>query len=227
MLKALIIDDEPLAHDVIKHHLLKHPDIVVSGQCFHATEALHWLAENTVDVIFLDINMPVLSGMDMLRVLHNKPQVIIVSAYQEYALEGYELDVTDYLVKPVSEERLALALNKVRERCRKSEPSAVEKPTVVVKVDREKRKIEIDSISYLEAYGNYVKLWQSDSMLLVNSTLKQLVAELPEAQFIQVHKSFVVNAAKVIGVDTEHVRLQGEHLIKLGKVYKQALHHLF
>ncbi|MFC3093964.1 DNA-binding response regulator [Alteromonas sediminis] len=227
MLKALIIDDEPLAHEVIKHHIRKHPDIEVAGHCFHATEALHWLAEHSVDLIFLDINMPVLTGMEMLRVLHNKPQVIIVSAYQEYALEGYELDVTDYLVKPVSEARLSQALDKVRKRCQKSIPNAPSNPSIVVKVDREKRKIDINSILYLEAYGNYVKLWQNDTMLLVNSTLKQLVAELPDEQFIQVHKSFVVNTAVVIGVDSEHIRLKGEKRIKLGKVYKQTLNDLF
>ena len=226
MLKALIIDDEPLAHEVIKHHLNTHADIQLVGQCTHATEALHFLAENEVDLMFLDINMPVLSGMDMLKVLKNKPQVIVVSAYSEFALEGYELDVTDYLMKPVGEERLARALAKVRERLGNKSTDDKTVPSIVVKVDREKRKLEIDSITVLEAFGNYVKLWQGDSMLLVSSTLRQLIEQLPQNQFVQVHKSFVVNTAQVTGVDKDHVRMQGDQLIKVGKMYKSGLRDL-
>ena len=106
MIKALIVDDEPLAHSVILHHLKAHADVEVVGQCMNATQALSFLANNAVDLLFLDINMPELTGIEMLKVLANMPQVIIVSAYQEYALQGFELNVTDYLLKPVSAERL-------------------------------------------------------------------------------------------------------------------------
>ena len=102
MLKALIIDDEPLAHEVILHHLAQHADFNIVGRCYNATTALSWLANNQVDLLFLDINMPELSGIEMLKVLRKRPQVIIISAYQEYALQGFELDVTDYLLSEIT-----------------------------------------------------------------------------------------------------------------------------
>lgn len=237
MLKALIIDDEPLAHRVILHHLNHHNDVEVVKQCYNATEALAWLASHQADVLFLDINMPMLNGMDMLKVLANRPQVVIVSAYQEYALEGFELDVTDYLLKPVSAERLGAALEKVRNRYLLEHTQAQtqvgqihaqaqvepEPRHIVVKVDREVRQISLNDIDYLEAYGNYVKVWQGQQMVLANSTLKKLVAELPQGQFTQIHKSFVVRNSAVIGKDTESVILQRDVRLKVGKSFKPVL----
>ncbi|MDR6982232.1 DNA-binding LytR/AlgR family response regulator [Rheinheimera pacifica] len=221
MLKTLIIDDEPLAHQVIKHHLQGCNDISVLASCYNATEALRYLAQQQVDLLLLDINMPALSGIELLRVLHNRPAVIIISAYKEYAIEGFELDVVDYLVKPVSSERLFAALNKLRRRL-VAVKSATE-PYIVLKVDREQRKFLLNDISLLEAYGNYVKVWQHQQMTLVNSTLKRLLQQLPSQQFVQVHKSFVVNKDKVLAADSEQLRLDGDQLIKVGKLYKQRL----
>jgi len=221
VLKTLIIDDEPLAHQVIKHHLQGCNDISVLASCYNATEALRYLAQQQVDLLLLDINMPALSGIELLRVLHNRPAVIIISAYKEYAIEGFELDVVDYLVKPVSSERLFAALNKLRRRL-VAVKSATE-PYIVLKVDREQRKFLLNDISLLEAYGNYVKVWQHQQMTLVNSTLKRLLQQLPSQQFVQVHKSFVVNKDKVLAADSEQLRLDGDQLIKVGKLYKQRL----
>ena len=152
MLNTLIIDDEPLAHDVIKHHFQDQLDFKTVGNCYNATQALRYLANHQVDLLILDINMPALSGIELLKVLVNRPQVIIISAYQEYALEGYELDITDYLLKPVSLQRFLLALDKV-----------------------------------------------------------------------QIHKSFIVNRQHINAADTEHVRLAGDKVIKVGKSFKDSL----
>ncbi|MDC8829661.1 LytR/AlgR family response regulator transcription factor [Alteromonas gilva] len=222
MLNTLIIDDEPLAHKVIMHHLVSHTDINVVKHCYNATEALAWLASDSADLLFLDINMPALSGMDMLKVLANRPQVIIVSAYQEFALQSYELDVTDYLLKPVSAERLSLALDKVRSRV-VSAPVPALPQDIVIKVDREQRRVAPGDITYLEAYGNYVKVWCGDTMLLANSTLKQLVAQLPGQMFTQIHKSYVVRNAAVIARDSESVMLQNKQRLKVGKSFKAVL----
>jgi DNA-binding LytR/AlgR family response regulator len=233
MIKALLVDDEPLAHDVILHHLKAHSDIDVVGQCVNAAQALGFLANNTIDLLFLDINMPELSGIDMLKVLANMPQVIIVSAYQEYALQGFELNVTDYLLKPVSAERLQQALDKVRDRLdHLSTPIIIdEKPSapehIVLKVDRGQRKFEFNEITYLEAFGNYVKLWQGESMVLISSTLKNLLEQFPSQQFIQCHKSFVINRDCVIGLNTDSIELQTGHKIKVGKSFKPSLNGLF
>lgn len=223
MLKAIIVDDEPLAHQVIMHHLAIHSDINVIGHCYSAIEALTTLAKTNIDLLFLDINMPELSGIEMLKVLANRPQVIIISAYQEFALAGFELDVTDYLLKPVSAERLHQALDKVRARVNannNTENLSNSSANIVLKVDREKRKFQLSSISFLEAYGNYVKVWQQDQMTLVTSTLKHLLSELPEQLFVQVHKSFVINREKVTAVTTDSITLECGTNIKMGKSFK-------
>ena len=221
MLNTLIIDDEPLAHQVIKHHLQACDDINVLASCYNATEALRYLAQQSVDLLLLDINMPALTGIELLRVLHNRPQVIIISAHKEFALDGFELDVVDYLLKPVSAERLLTALNKVRRRIAAVKPLAIS--YIVLKVDREQRKFQLNDISMLEAYGNYVKVWQGAEMTLVSSTLKQLLQQLPQPQFVQVHKSFIVNKDRIVAVDNAQIRLDGNQHIKVGKLYKQAL----
>lgn len=221
MLNTLIIDDEPLAHDVIKHHFQDQLDFKTVGNCYNATQALRYLANHQVDLLILDINMPALSGIELLKVLVNRPQVIIISAYQEYALEGYELDITDYLLKPVSLQRFLLALNKVRRRV--SQQLDVRPDYIVLKVDREKRKFNVADITLLEAYGNYVKLWQGTQMSLVSSTLKLLLQQLPSQQFVQIHKSFIVNRQHINAADTEHVRLAGDKVIKVGKSFKDSL----
>ncbi|GAB2916889.1 LytR/AlgR family response regulator transcription factor [Rheinheimera gaetbuli] len=221
MLKTLIIDDEPLAHQVIKHHLQGCDDVAVLASCYNATEALRYLAQQQVDLLLLDINMPALTGIELLRVLQNRPAVIIISAYKEYALEGFELDVVDYLLKPVSAERLFAALNKVRRRLAAVKPAT--EPYIMLKVDRGKRKFLLSDISLLEAYGNYVKVWQGQQMTLVSSTLKRLLQQLPAQQFVQVHKSFVVNKDKIVAVEQEQLRLDANEPVKLGKLYRQQL----
>lgn len=221
MLNTVIIDDEPLAHNVIQHHLTERDDISLVANCYSATEALHYLAHHQVDLMLLDINMPALSGIDMLKVLSNRPAVIIISAYQEYAIDGFALDVVDYLLKPVSAERLAEALNKVQRRIDTAVIAV--NPYLMLKVDREKRKFLLGDISWIEAYGNYVKVWQGEQMTLVSSTLKRLLQQLPRQQFVQVHKSFVINKDKVIAVDNDHVRIEGDKVVKVGRLYKQFL----
>jgi len=238
-LSALIVDDEPLAHQVLLHHLQDQTDIQVVGQCYNATQALQFLASNKVELLFLDINMPALSGMEMLRVLAEKPQVVIVSAYQEYALEGFELDVTDYLLKPVSKERLNSALNKVRKRhemvCGETQSVGKNKAQpvnhIVLKVGREKRKFVLKDVQYFEAYGNYVKLWSNNKqdncdradMTLVNTTIKRLLENLPIDSFVQIHKSFVINKKHVQIQNSDFVQLSCGDKIKIGKAYKKLM----
>lgn len=226
MINAIIVDDEPLAHEVIAHHLQALRDVNIIFQCHSAAEALSWLANNSADLLFLDINMPQLNGIDMLKVLAKRPQVVIISAYQEYALQGFELDVTDYLLKPVSEQRLSQALDKVRQRNLTINPvnhkSTVEQH-ILLKVDREQRKFKLADISLLEAYGNYVKLWQGNHMTLVSSSLKQLAEKLPNDQFVKVHKSFIVNSDEVTAFSKDALELVGGRNIKIGNAFKEGI----
>ncbi|NDV90947.1 response regulator [Alteromonas sp. 345S023] len=219
MITALIVDDEPLAHTVILHHLHQHKDIHIVGQCFNAADTLTYLAKHPVDLLFLDINMPALSGIEMLKVMANPPEVVVVSAYSEYAVDGFELDVADYVLKPVSANRLAKALEKVRSRI----DSQNDVPFLRVKVGREHHRLKVEDIRYLEAYGNYVKVWNEKDMVLVNSTLKQLFEALPRRDFIQIHKSFVVNKHKVTSTTSDTVVVANASQLKIGKSYKSSI----
>jgi len=221
LLSTLIIDDEPLAHNVIKHHLQGCSDIAVVASCYNATEALSYLARHQIDLLLLDINMPALSGIELLKVLQQRPHVILISAYKEYALEGFELDVVDYLLKPVSAERLHQAIHKVQRRIGEAKPAA--DSYVALKVDREKRRFLLNEIILLEAYGNYVKVWHGQQITLVSSTLKRLLLQLPRQQFLQIHKSLVVNKNHVVAVDGDLVQLATDKVVKAGKRYKQNL----
>ncbi|URQ92669.1 response regulator transcription factor [Pseudoalteromonas sp. SCSIO 43101] len=216
MIKAIIVDDEPLAHQVILHHLESYSDIKVASQHFSAKDALYELAKSTIDVVFLDINMPELSGLELIQALANPPQIIIVSAYEEYAITGFELNVTDYLLKPVSAKRVQQAINKVRERIYLAPKSK----SITLKIDREKRKLSLDTIKYIEAYGNYVKVHQDDQTILATTTLKQLLEQLI-GSFTQIHKSYIVNNNRVIAITNEHVELDNGDKIKIGKSFKE------
>ena len=216
VIKAIIVDDEPLAHQVILHHLESYSDIRVVSQHFSAKDALYELAKSTIDVVFLDINMPELSGLELIQALANPPQIIIVSAYEEYAITGFELNVTDYLLKPVSAKRVQQAINKVRERIYLAPKSK----SITLKIDREKRKLSLDTIKYIEAYGNYVKVHQDDQTILATTTLKQLLEQLI-GSFTQIHKSYIVNNNRVIAITNEHVELDNGDKIKIGKSFKE------
>lgn len=227
MIKAIIVDDEPLAHDVLKHHLREHSDLQIVAQCANATEALAVLANQTIDLLFLDVQMPALTGIELLKVMANKPQVILVTAYKEYALEGFDLDVTDYLLKPVSAKRLSQAIDKVRARHKNSASAAnnTAKTTshVTLKVDRSKQKFAIKDIDYIEAYGNYVKIWHASNATLVSSTLKNLLDEVPCGTLLQTHKSFAVNVNKIQSVGTDKIILTNGSMVKVGKSFKRTV----
>lgn len=229
MLKALIIDDEPLAHEVILHHLKSYPEISIVGHVYSASQALNILSKQAVDVLFLDINMPELSGISMLKVMAIKPQVIIITAHKEHAIEGYDLDVADYLLKPVTAPRLEKAIKKVKNNVRlKTKSKNVEcAHSILLKTGRRSEKFIIGNIEYLEAYGNFIKLWQGNDFTLVNCTLKELLAKLPSTEFFQIHKSFIINKAKVVALETNNITLSNGIILKVTRSYKKNLHAIF
>ena len=229
MIKAIIVDDEPLAHDVLKHHLREHSDLQIVAQCANATEALAMLANQAIDLLFLDVQMPALTGIELLKVMANKPQVILVTAYKEYALEGFDLDVTDYLLKPVSAKRLSQAIDRFEPaKMRSNSASAANNAAkttshVTLKVDRSKQKFAIKDIDYIEAYGNYVKIWHASNATLVSSTLKNLLDEVPCGTLVQTHKSFAVNVNKIQSVGTDKIILTNGSMVKVGKSFKRTV----
>lgn len=226
-LRALIIDDEPLAHKVIMQYAAELPFLEIVGQCYKATEAYAYLEGDDVDLLFLDINMPRLKGLDFLRTLANPPQVIITSAYEEYALEGYELRVTDYLLKPFRFERFLKAVNAARQ----TFPGESSSPTdtgdqapdrLFVKVDKRQLQLRFTDIHYLESYGNYVKIWTATDCHLTARTLTSFEAELPE-DFARVHKSFILRKSEIDYVEGALIALRSGKAIPVGKNYRAAV----
>lgn len=230
--KLLIVDDEPLAHQVLLHHLAAHEDMEVAGRCYSAAEAMAALATDPIDLLLLDIQLPVLTGLQMLKLLAKPPQVILVTAYADYALDGFALDVTDYLLKPLSGERLALALDKVRRRAGLPVPVAVPAAAlgneqIVLKVDRELRRFDLETICCFEGYGNYVKVWQGERMTLVSATLKAISEQTAGSGFVQVHKSFLVNPRQVQSLDSQSLRLSNQQQIRIGEAFKEQARRIF
>ena len=228
-IKALIIDDEPLAHNVILSYVKNIDDITIVGQCYSATEAIEFLAKQETDLLFLDINMPLLSGLDLLKVLKNKPEVIITSAYSEYALESFELDVTDYLLKPFPFERFLQACNKVRDKMELIELAEQTTDTsniqqfIYIKVDNQQHRIVLQQVSCFEAYGNYVKVWREGSSVLTPRTLTSFEAELSDTDFVRIHKSSIINLNHLTTMDSQTVTLSDGMKLNIGKSYKNNL----
>jgi len=235
-ISALVIDDEPLAHQVIETYAQDLDFLEIAGHCHRATEAYGFLAEHAVDLIFLDINMPKLKGLDFLRTLDRRPKVIITSAYGEYALESFELQVSDYLLKPFRFSRFLRAVNKVRQELEKggadagakaAKKSSAAPPEIndhlFVKVDRQYRRLDFKNLHYLESYGNYVKLWTSEEdFLLTARTLSSFQSELPPS-FQKIHKSYIVNKALVNYLEGNQLAMRSGKILPVGKLQREAV----
>ncbi|WP_246144246.1 LytR/AlgR family response regulator transcription factor [Neolewinella aurantiaca] len=226
-ISALIIDDEPLAHQIIEAYAKDLDFLTIVGTCHRATQAYSLLSEKEVDLIFLDINMPELQGLDFLRTLERKPRVIITSAFEEYAIESFELQVSDYLLKPFRFTRFLRAVNKVRSElggaAGASEGTEAREDHLFVKVDRQYRRVELADIHYLESYGNYVKIWTGDSFLLTTRTLSGMMEELPSADFLKIHKSYVVRKALVDYLEGNQLVMKNTQVLPVGKLQRDAV----
>lgn len=227
MLKTLIIDDEPLAHDVIKEYAKEVPLIHIVGQCYRGTEALVALSNQQVDLIFLDIQMPKLKGLDLLKALPHPPLVIITSAYEEYALESFALDVCDYLLKPFRFERFLKAVNKAHRLYQlKHQQAELEQKQFFIKVDKRHVQLNYDEVQYFESYGNYVKVWVGDAYHLTPRTLSSFEEQIQLPEFIRIHKSFVVNTKHVDYLEGNQVMMKNQNALPLGKNHRQAFKQL-
>lgn len=221
MLNVLIVDDEVPAREVLLHHCHGHADINVIGQCSSADMAMEAIATLHVDVMFLDIRMPLMSGVEFLRGLRSSPLTVIVSAHKDHALDGYDLDVADYLLKPVSAQRFNAALEKIRRRfALQGTGSLGRNDDLILKVGRTMQRFRLGEISCLEAHGNFVKIWTGDEFILATVTLRRLSELLPAQMFIQVHKSYIVNRTQVVEQALDLIRLERGVEIPIGKTYR-------
>lgn len=230
MIKYLIIDDEPIAHDIIKGYCDMLPNMELTKHCYDALEALDYLRNASVDIIFLDLNMPKLKGFDFLKTLRNKPKVIVTTAYKEYAIEGYELEITDYLLKPFSFERFLKAVTKATEDKKKSETSIQTKVSsdeerIFLHTNKKHIQVKISEILYVQAEGNYAKVVFVDKSIVIREKLSDVLQVLPTEEFIQVHKSYLVAKKHIDKIEGNRITID-KHIIPIGKLYKMNVNEL-
>ncbi|HKI46268.1 MAG TPA: LytTR family DNA-binding domain-containing protein [Balneolales bacterium] len=219
MIRCLIIDDEPSAREILSAYITDSPQLELAGACNNALEAMDFLGKNPVDLLFLDINMPNLSGISFLKSRTHLPSVIITTAYDEYALEGYELDVVDYLLKPFSFERFLKAVEKAEKRLT---PLSPEQNFLLVRADKKTHKIAYADILYIESLGDYVIIHTSTQKLTTYDTLKNLEEQLVPHHFIRVHKSFLVALDKANYMEGNLLVIRGCE-IPIGGSYKEEV----
>lgn len=230
MIKYLIVDDEPIAHDIIQKYCELIPSMKLMYNCYDALEALEFLNKNHVDLIFLDLNMPKLKGFAFLKTLSHPPKIIVTTAYKEFALEGYELNVVDYLLKPFSFERFLMAVNKAsassirKEDGHKEIDESINK-TIFLKSNKKHIQLEINKILFLESAGNYVKVVTNEEVVLVRDKISSLLKQLPESLFVKVHKSFAIAIAHINSIEGNRVFIEN-HEIPIGKMHRNEIQEL-
>lgn len=224
-IKCLLVDDEPIALDILAGYVCNVEVLELVGRCGSAVEAFSVLQSKAVDLLFLDIQMPQLSGLDLLRTLPHPPKTVITSAYREYALDGYELDVLDYLIKPVSFERFMKAVGKVlmNRPVLSSVPVVVgDEPFIFVKADRKLVRVNLRDIISLESQRDYVRITTTEGLILTRQTIGYYEELLPNEQFLRIHRSFLVAVARIKAVTETQLDIQGQTL-PIGRHYKQQV----
>ena len=224
-ISCIIVDDEPLAREVLEKYIKDCPLISLKESCSSAFEAMKELDRHIVGIVFLDINMPKLSGLSMIRSLERPPEVIFTTAYPEFAVEGFELDAADYLVKPFSFERFLKAVNKAVKRVenRKTDAGAADqKKFLMEKADGKLYQLEHSSIYYLEAYGDYVRLHTDSGVITTYDTLKNMEETLPDEQFLRIHRSYLIAIEKISFLEGNRLRIM-EDDIPVGQSYRDKL----
>lgn len=231
MIKAIIVDDEPLALDVLETYIEQIPNIELVGRCENAFEANEALKNHDVDLMFLDIQMPQLTGIEFLKTLENPPCVIFTTAYPDYAVQGFELNALDYLLKPISLERFLKAVNKASEKINTKKvdstiPSESQEDFFFVKADKKLVKINFDDILYIEGLKDYVIIRIETGRVITLQTMKSLEDKLPLHQFRRIHRSYIANIKKINAILGNMVELMESGKVKqlpIGKNYRDEL----
>lgn len=240
-LKCLLVDDEPLAHKVIQNYIGRLNTLEVVGNCYNAIEAIDFLYEKEVDLMFLDIQMPELNGLEMLKTLPNPPKVILTTAYTEFALESYEFGIIDYLLKPIAFPRFLKAVNRVLNDKPEAQTSSTkgsisttteEQPKenvqdyLFLKENQVTHKVFFKDILFIQAYGNYLKFFTEQKMIMAADTMKNIAMQLPDSQFIRIHKSYIISLAKIDQIEGNQVKIQS-HVVPVGNKYRLVFEQRF
>jgi DNA-binding LytR/AlgR family response regulator len=220
--KCVIVDDEPLARKLIRSHVSKIEGLEVTAECSDAIEGSNFLRNHRVDLIFLDIQMPEIDGLQFVGTLKDPPAIIFTTAFRDFALEAFELDVIDYLLKPISFDRFTKAVNKFFERKANSSSKLIEQADVAfiyLKADRKIHKVAIDDITYIESMDEYVKVHLQSKVLVTRESISSLQNKLGANSFVRIHRSFIIATKFISSVSSEGVEIRGK-LLPFGRAYK-------
>lgn len=229
-IRCLVVDDEPPARDVLRRYISDVPLLELAGECANALEALSLLQRQPVDLMFLDIRMPQLKGNELLKILKHPPPVIFTTAHSEYALEGYELDVVDYLLKPVQFDRFVKAVSKAYQYAAPATPQEVsndrnearKESFLYFRVDRKMVKVMLRDILYAESMKDYIKVYTTQGTIVTKQSITALEAMLPERDFVRTHRSFIVSVDKIKSYTHELIGI-GTAEIPIGKLFRNGV----
>lgn len=222
--KCIIIDDEPAAHYVLVNYIQKNPQLELVKQFYNGVEAMIFLRENKIDLMFLDIDMPEITGLELLKIIPNPPKTILTTAYSEFALESYEYGVIDYLLKPIYFPRFLKAIDRffLLDTTTELKTSAESIETISVKVDGFFIDIEVSKLLYAQSFGNYVKLFTKNRTYLASTTTNEIKNNLPDHLFMRIHKSYIVALDKIDAIEKDFVVINKVNL-PIGITYKREL----
>ena len=229
-IRCVIVDDEPPAREIMRRYVTEMPQLELVGECSNALQVLTLLQQVNIDLLFLDIRMPQLNGNDFLKVIRNPPQVIFTTAYPDYAIESYELDVVDYLLKPIHFDRFVKAVNKSFHLSRMQvaptspaaeEPKAVEQ-CVYFRADRKMVKVMLHDIIYVESMKDYVKVFTVGGTIITKQSISSVEEMLPETRFIRTHRSYIVSADKIRAFTNETIEIE-KTALPIGKLYRNEV----
>lgn len=227
-LRCLIVEDEPLAREIISRYVQQTPTLQLAGECANAIQAFTFLQQHPVDLMFLDIRMPQLNGNDFLKALQNPPKVIFTTAYPDYALESYDLDAVDYLMKPITFERFLKAVGKAsdagtpRPEMRVTHDEKKTESFVYFRADRKMIKVMLQDILYVESMKDYVKIITTGDTIISRQSITSVEAMLPEKEFIRTHRSFIVSLQKIRSYTQELIEIEKTE-IPIGKIYRNSV----
>jgi len=224
-LNCIITDDEPIAQEIIEDYVKMIPGLTTVAKCKNAMETMDALRQNKVDILFMDIHMPGISGLDFIRSLKERPSIIFTTAYPNYAIDAFDLDVADYLLKPVSIDRFLRAVNKVYNKGEKSteiRTTSTEKTFFFIKSNSDLVKVEYDSILYVEGLENYVKIYCDNKAIVSFSTMKNIEDILSPHRFLRIHRSYIVNLNRTSSIQNNSVNV-GNDALPIGKSYRKAV----
>lgn len=228
--KCLIVDDEPLARELIRGHVEKLENFEIVAECSDAMKALNVMRDKQVDLIFMDIQMPQITGLEFLKTLKHPPKVIITTAYREYALEGFELDVVDYLLKPITFERFLKSVNKfyqmnqddVQVVAAASGEKMPEESFIYIKENKKIVKVYLSEIRYIEGLSEYVQVYTDKRKIITKTSMAQMEEKLPNDSFLRIHKSFIVSTNRIEAFTANTIEVQGKEL-PIGRSFKNGV----